>query len=151
MLAKALPEGEYPSLAFVTGDKRKGKKYIQALEDIFILRRCKVREEGVGNDHWISGDSGLAFHLSSQKNGHGTRLRVPRTGTGRRDEGVEDTTGCPGRAYEQHSYTQKRYCHRTVELLVVKINLQSKPRLKAPHYALRASIFLGRTAVPEQR
>jgi predicted AAA+ superfamily ATPase len=78
MLARALPEGEYPSLDFVTGDKRKAKKYIQALQDIFFLRRFTVHEEGVGKDHWIFGDSGLAFHLAPQKSGPGTLLSLAR-------------------------------------------------------------------------
>jgi hypothetical protein len=63
MLAKALPEGEYPSLAYVSGDKRKAKRYIAALESIFFLRRFTVHEAGTGNDHWIFGDSGLAYAL----------------------------------------------------------------------------------------
>ncbi len=78
MLAKALPEGEYPSLAFVSGDKRKAKKYIQALQDIFFLRRFTCHESGVGNDHWIFGDAGLAYHLARQKSGPGTLLSLAR-------------------------------------------------------------------------
>lgn len=71
MLAKALPEGEYPSLRFVRGDKRKAKRYIRALQEIFLLRRFTVHEDGKGNDHWIFGDSGLACFLSPEKRGPG--------------------------------------------------------------------------------
>lgn len=78
MLAKAISEGEYPSLDFINGDKRKAKRYIAALEAIFVLRRLTVHEAGVGNDHWIFGDSGLAFHLSFIKSGPGTLLSLAR-------------------------------------------------------------------------
>lgn len=78
MLAQALPLGEYPSLSFVSGDKRKAKRYIAALQDIFFLRRFSCHERGVGNDHWIFGDSGLAYHLSTEKNGSGIMLSLIR-------------------------------------------------------------------------
>lgn len=78
MLAKSLPEGEYPSLHFVNGDKRKAKRYILALQDIFFLRRLTVHESGVGTDHWTFGDSGLAHHLAPQKNGAGALLSMAR-------------------------------------------------------------------------
>ncbi|MGK5082542.1 AAA family ATPase [Bdellovibrionota bacterium FG-1] len=78
MLAKALPKGEYPSLNEITGDKRKAKRYIQALENIFFLRRFTIHEPGVGNDHWIFGDAGLAFHLSPQKEGPEVSLSIAR-------------------------------------------------------------------------
>lgn len=76
MLAKALSEGEYPSLQFVNGDKRKAKRYILALQD--VLRRLTVHEGGVGTDHWKFGDSGLAHHLAPQKNGTGVLLSLAR-------------------------------------------------------------------------
>ncbi len=78
MLAKALPNADYPSLSYVRGDKRKAKRYIQALENIFFLRRFTVQEPGVGNDHWMFGDSGLAFHLSPIKTGPEVSLSIAR-------------------------------------------------------------------------
>ncbi len=77
-LARSIVDGEYPSLSFVSGDKRKAKKYIQALQDIFFLRRFTVHEHGTGNDHWVFGDSGLAHHLAPQKNGEGVLLSLAR-------------------------------------------------------------------------
>jgi len=78
MLAKALPNGDYPSLSYVVGDKRKAKRYIKALEEIFFLRRFTVHEAGFGNDHWIFGDAGLAFHLCPVKNGTEVNLALAR-------------------------------------------------------------------------
>ncbi|MCM2324486.1 MAG: AAA family ATPase [Oligoflexia bacterium] len=78
MLARALPDGEYPSLAYVIGDKRKAKRYLEALESIFLLRRMTVHELGAGNDHWLFGDSGLAFHLSPEKQGLNVSLSIAR-------------------------------------------------------------------------
>lgn len=78
MLAKALPEGEYPSLKFIKGDKRKALRYINALQEIFFLRKFSVHEEGVGTDHWIFGDSGLASYLSPEKHGAGVLLSIAR-------------------------------------------------------------------------
>jgi predicted AAA+ superfamily ATPase len=78
MLAKALPNADYPSLSYVIGNKRKAKLYIQALERIFLLRRFTVHEQGAGNDHWIFGDAGLAFHLSPVKQGTEISLSIAR-------------------------------------------------------------------------
>ena len=77
-LAKALPNGDYPSLAYIQGNKRKARRYIQALENIFFLRRIPVHESGAGLDHWIFGDSGLALHLSPQKSGPEVSLAIAR-------------------------------------------------------------------------
>ena len=77
-MGKALVEGEYPSLSFLTGDKRKCKKYIQALEDIFILQRWTVDAAGVGNDHWTFGDSGMAYFFAGKKSGAGLQLSIAR-------------------------------------------------------------------------
>lgn len=77
-LAKALTEGEYLSLDFVSMDKRVANKYIQALESIFFLRKINIHDLGVGKTYWMFGDSGLAFHLASQSRGEGTALSIAR-------------------------------------------------------------------------
>lgn len=77
-MGQALSEAEYPSLVYLSGDKRKCKKYIQALEDIFILQRWTVDASGVGNDHWTFGDSGMAYYFADKKSGSGLQLSIAR-------------------------------------------------------------------------
>jgi len=77
-LSRALEDGEYPSLTYVTDNKRVAKKYIRALESIFFLRRFIVHEKGTGNDHWIFGDSGLAYYVATKKHGEGLMLSIAR-------------------------------------------------------------------------
>jgi predicted AAA+ superfamily ATPase len=77
-LALALRDGEYPSLEYVTIDKRVAKKYITALESIFFLRRISIYDLGIGKDHWIFGDSGLAFFLSGEIRGPSITLALAR-------------------------------------------------------------------------
>ncbi len=78
MLSRALLDGEYPSLDYVKKDKRIAKKYIQALESIFFLRRISIHEYGTGKDYWIFGDSGLAYYLSNQTRGSNITLSLAR-------------------------------------------------------------------------
>ena len=77
-LSQALDNGEYPSFAYVTDNKRVAKKYIRALESIFFLRRFTVHEKGTGLDHWMFGDSGLAYYLATKKHGEGLMLSMAR-------------------------------------------------------------------------
>jgi predicted AAA+ superfamily ATPase len=55
--------GNYPEISGFTKDSRKVSKYLKAMEAIFLVNRIPCHESGVGRDHWLLGDSGLAAHL----------------------------------------------------------------------------------------
>lgn len=62
-IAKQLAQGIYPEISQFSKDPRKVKKYLTAMESIFLVTRIPCHETGIGRDHWIMGDSGLAAHL----------------------------------------------------------------------------------------
>ncbi len=62
-IAAIFADGEYPEVTLFSKDSRKVKKYLYAMESIFLLNRIPCHEAGVGRDHWLMGDSGLAAHL----------------------------------------------------------------------------------------
>lgn len=62
-IGQQLNEGEYPEISLFTKDSRKVAKYLQAMESIFLLNRIPCNTRGVGRDHWLLGDSGLASHV----------------------------------------------------------------------------------------
>lgn len=62
-LSGQLAQGLYPNISGFSKDSRKVLKYLKAMESIFLVNRIPCHEKGVGRDHWILGDSGLAAHL----------------------------------------------------------------------------------------
>ena len=62
-LTNIFSQGLYPEISLFSKDSRKVTKYLNALESIFVLTRIPNHEKGIGRDHWIMGDSGLACHL----------------------------------------------------------------------------------------
>ncbi len=64
-----LSQGLYPEISLFSKDSRKVGKYLKAMESVFLLNRLPCHEAGVGRDHWLVGDSGLAAHLMGGKIG----------------------------------------------------------------------------------
>ncbi len=65
--ASQLAQGIYPEVSQFSKDSRKVTRYLKAMESIFLLNRIPCHEAGVGRDHWLLGDSGLAAHLLRDK------------------------------------------------------------------------------------
>lgn len=62
-IAVQLSEGVYPEVSQFSKDSRKVTKYLKAMESLFLLNRIPCHDKGVGRDHWLLGDSGLAAYL----------------------------------------------------------------------------------------
>ncbi|MGK5088686.1 hypothetical protein WDW86_14100 [Bdellovibrionota bacterium FG-2] len=62
-IAAQLAQGLYPEVSQFSKDSRKVTKYLKAMESIFLLNRIPCHSKGVGRDHWLLGDSGLAAYL----------------------------------------------------------------------------------------
>lgn len=75
---QVLREGEVPSLSHFKIETRKLRKYLSALESIFLFRRIPCHEEGTGIDRWLIGDSGLATALMGASLGEGVSLSLAR-------------------------------------------------------------------------
>jgi predicted AAA+ superfamily ATPase len=78
MMSRAFLDGEPMSLSYIDGDKRKARRYIEAMENNFFLRKISMHELGTGGDYWIFGDAGLAYHLASKKIGPELSLTIAR-------------------------------------------------------------------------
>lgn len=68
-ISSQLAQGLYPEISRFSKDSRKVKKYLNAMESIFLLNRIPCHEAGVGRDHWLMADGGLAAHLLKDKPG----------------------------------------------------------------------------------
>jgi len=68
-ISNQLAQGEYPEISKFSKDSRKTLKYLKAMESIFLLNRVPCHDQGIGRDHWLLGDSGLAAHLLRAKIG----------------------------------------------------------------------------------
>lgn len=68
-IATQLARGLYPEISGFSKDSRKVTKYLKAMESIFLLNRIPCHKAGIGRDHWLLGDSGLAAHLLGDKLG----------------------------------------------------------------------------------
>jgi hypothetical protein len=66
-LSEQLASGRYVTVSQFSKDSRKVTKYLRAMESNFMLNRLPCHEKGVGLDHWLMGDSGLAAHLMGQR------------------------------------------------------------------------------------
>lgn len=63
----AFSQGQIPDITAFSRQSRKVLKYLRAMASIFLINRIPCHETGVGRDHWIMGDSGLAQHLLREK------------------------------------------------------------------------------------
>lgn len=66
-MSKLLSSGRYFTVSDFSKDSRKVTKYLKAMESIFLVNRLPCHEKGIGLDHWLMGDSGLAAHLLRDK------------------------------------------------------------------------------------
>lgn len=73
-----LKEGEVPGLGHFKLEIRKLRKYLAAMESLFLLRRVPCHESGTGLDRWMLGDGGLASSLINAKHGEGVTLSLAR-------------------------------------------------------------------------
>ncbi len=77
-IGKILAEGETPTYRHFQLETRVLKRYLEALESIFILRRIPCHNLGSGLDHWIVGDTGLVTNLMGTTLGEGATLSLAR-------------------------------------------------------------------------
>ena len=73
-----LREGRVPSLSDFKLETRKLRKYLSAMESIFLLKRFPNHPEGSGLDRWLLGDAGLASALMKAAHGEGVTLSLAR-------------------------------------------------------------------------
>jgi predicted AAA+ superfamily ATPase len=54
------------------------RRYLQALEDIFLLQKLTPHDASVAQDAWLPADTGIAAHLMGGTLGTGRRLSLGR-------------------------------------------------------------------------
>ena len=77
-IGSILREGRIPSLSDFKLDSRKLRKYLSAMESIFLLRRIPCHTEGTGLDRWLFSDGGIAHSLMKTEHGEGATLTLAR-------------------------------------------------------------------------
>ncbi len=77
-MGQVMRDGEVPSLGHFKMESRKLRRYLFALEGIFLVRRVPCHEEGTGLDRWMLGDGGLAASIMSASHGEGVTLSLAR-------------------------------------------------------------------------
>jgi hypothetical protein len=77
-IGSSLKAGETPTLKAFKQDSRVLRKYLQALEDIFLLRKLPCHELGVGKEIWMMTDCGLATSIMGTHLGEGATLSLGR-------------------------------------------------------------------------
>jgi predicted AAA+ superfamily ATPase len=75
---KALREGEWPSLRHFSIESRKVRKYLDAMQTIFLARKIPAHPQSVGGDVWMLLDSGLVRHVMKTDQGEGASLSLIR-------------------------------------------------------------------------
>ena len=76
---RILREGEIPTVShFRIKDPRKLKRYLVALESVFLIRKIPCHEKGIGLDQWYLLDSGLCSHLMNEQTSEGAALSLSR-------------------------------------------------------------------------
>lgn len=77
-LAHALAAGESPTLKHFRQSSRGLRRYLQALEDIFLLQRLTPHDGSVAHEVWLPTDTGIAGHLMEGTLGEGRSLSLGR-------------------------------------------------------------------------
>jgi predicted AAA+ superfamily ATPase len=77
-MANVLTDGELPTLRHFKQNARTLRKYLQALEDIFLLQRLSPHEASVAREAWLPTDTGIASHLMDGTLGVGRSLSLGR-------------------------------------------------------------------------
>jgi hypothetical protein len=79
-MVEIFKQGELPTLKHFKQSSVQVRKYLGAMEDIFLLNRFRCHESGVGKDVWLFFDSGLLNHLAGNSAGDGIVLSLLRHG-----------------------------------------------------------------------
>jgi predicted AAA+ superfamily ATPase len=77
-MAAVMLEGEIPTLKHFSATAARVRTYLQALQDVFLVRKILCHEKGVGKEQWIFFDSGLARHLMKNSPSDGATLTLAR-------------------------------------------------------------------------
>jgi uncharacterized protein len=77
-MARTLTDGDIPTLKHFKQNSRVLRKYLQALEDIFLLQKLSAHESSVAQDVWLPTDTGIASHLMRGTLGEGRSLSLGR-------------------------------------------------------------------------
>jgi predicted AAA+ superfamily ATPase len=77
-IGAVLAEGELPTLRHFKLPAARLRRYLSAMEDIFLLRKIRCHELGIGKEVWLLMDSGLASHLMKKAGGEGYSLSLAR-------------------------------------------------------------------------
>lgn len=77
-IGQALKEGELPTLSHFKQNSRVLRKYLDALSDIFLLRKIPCHETGVGKEVWMVTDGGIATSMMGSDRGEGATLSLSR-------------------------------------------------------------------------
>jgi uncharacterized protein len=77
-MARALCDGESPGLKHFKQGSRILRRYLQALEDIFLLQKLSAHEASRGQDVWLPTDTGIATYLMQGTLGEGRSLSLGR-------------------------------------------------------------------------
>jgi predicted AAA+ superfamily ATPase len=78
-IGRALADGEIPTLShFHSKNVRKMRNYLEAFETVFLVRRMRCHELGVGKDSYMFFDSGLAHHMIKTTGTEGAILSLAR-------------------------------------------------------------------------
>ncbi len=77
-IATTLRNAELPTLKHFSGSARKTRNYLNAMEEIFLLRKIKCHPQGLGKEIWLLKDSGLAAYLMGSVLGEENTLSLVR-------------------------------------------------------------------------
>jgi hypothetical protein len=77
-MGTVLAEGEIPTLKHFKQGSRSLRKYLQALEDIFLLQKLNPHDASVAREVWLPTDTGIAAHLMGGTMGEGRSLSLGR-------------------------------------------------------------------------
>ena len=77
-MGSVLAEGEIPTLKHFKQGSRSRRKYLQALEDIFLLQKLNPHDASVAHEVWLPTDTGIAAHLMGGTMGEGRSLSLGR-------------------------------------------------------------------------
>ncbi len=77
-IGKTLVEGELPTLRHFKERAVIVKRYLSAMEMLFIVQRHRCHPSGIGKDVWLFMDTGLARFVMKTENGAGVKLSLIR-------------------------------------------------------------------------
>lgn len=77
-MARALAEGESPGTRHFRQNARTLRRYLQAMEDIFLLQKLVPHDLAQGQDVWLPTDAGVASFLMNGSLGEGRSLSLGR-------------------------------------------------------------------------